>query len=271
MLNYKKAKKIICASLVFCMIFCISMAAFAETFSDINGHWAKGVIEKWAGRNVIKGYDGKFMPDDNIIRGDFALILSRIIEFDKKAENNFVDLNSDDYYADAILKLNYAGIMQGDGDTVRPNDNLTREEAFVLICRAYGFSTVGVAGDADVKFADKADISDWAYDAVIMMCLRKIVNGSDDNKIHPQDSITRAEVIKILDNIELMQTAVEAPEEIEIITDENFLNPGGGSGYHGTGSGGGTGGGGGSEQKDNIEVTDDTTVEESFTDVGGIW
>lgn len=70
-------KFITAAIIIGSMLSAISTNAFAAydeeqelingQFTDINGHWAEAVIEKWQDKNIIAGYpDGTFRPDDYV-------------------------------------------------------------------------------------------------------------------------------------------------------------------------------------------------------------
>lgn len=195
----KQIKRVVSGVLAIAVIAISSFSVCAARFSDTGNHWAERVIDKWSDKGVIRGYDGKFSPDLPIIRGDFAVIISRVISGadESDLENVFSDLNTDTYYSNAVLLLNKKGIMLGSDGMVRPNDNITREEAFVMLSRAYD-----VKGISDeISFEDESEVSDWAYAVISSMCKNGTIKGSSDNKIHPKDSVTRAEVVQLLENI----------------------------------------------------------------------
>ena len=195
----KQIKRVVSGVLAIAVIAISSFSVSAAKFSDTGNHWAERVIDKWSEKGVIRGYDGKFSPDLPIIRGDFAVIISRVISGagESDLENVFSDLNTDTYYSNAVLLLNKKGIMLGSDGMVRPNDNITREEAFVMLSRAYD-----VKGISDeISFEDGNEVSDWAYAVISSMCKNGTIKGSSDNKIHPKDSVTRAEVVQLLENI----------------------------------------------------------------------
>ena len=196
-MNISRKFKVIISVFVLTVLFLMQCGlAYAIGFNDTDGHWAKSVIEIWADKGVISGYDGYFYPDDEIIRGDFAIIVSRVANYNDKAENVFLDLDDEEYYADAVLKLYKNGIMIGNDGFVRPTEPITREEAFVMLDRVYKFKS----DNKSIKFIDKNEISDFAYPSVLAMCGHKLISG-DNNLLMPQKSITRAEIVKILDNI----------------------------------------------------------------------
>ena len=122
------------AILVFAML---SGSVLAANYSDTQGHWAAEQIAKWSDAGILQGADGMFRPNDPITRGEMAVILDRLMDYQTAASNNFSDLGQA-FYTDAILKANAAGVIKGDGATVRPKDNITREEAVVMLGRALG-------------------------------------------------------------------------------------------------------------------------------------
>ncbi len=214
----KRMRRMISGVLAVAVISIAPLSVSAANFSDTENHWAERVIDKWSEKGVIRGYDGKFSPDLPIIRGDFAVIISRVLSDteDSALENVFSDLNTDAYYANAVLQLNKKGIMLGSDGVVRPSDNITREEAFVMLSRAYD-----IEGISDkINFEDENEVSDWAYAVISSMCKDGTIKGSSDNKIHPKDSVTRAEVVQLLENINKLSVS-DMPE-----IDKNIIEVG---------------------------------------------
>lgn len=164
-------------------------------FSDTNGHWAKSAIEKWSGYGVISGYKGLFRPNDSITRGEMAVILNNMMDYKISAKNKFTDLPAGQFYTDAMLKANAAGIILGDGSTVRPTDKISREEAAVMLARA--FAVKESSGSA--KFNDAASVASWAKGYVVSMEEKGYINGSN-NSFQPKAKITRAEIVTIINN-----------------------------------------------------------------------
>lgn len=240
-MNRTKIKRTVCALVACSACFSGCLTGYAANFSDISGHWAKSVIEKWSDKGVIQGFEGKFNPNNSITRGDMAVILNKLMNYQDKGENEFSDMEDDAYYADSVLKLNAAGIMFGSDGRVRPTEFITREEAFVMLDRIYKFT-----GEADsTGFSDEAEISDWAKKAILAMCENKIINGND-GKINPKLNITRAEIIQLLENIAeyLEKIAGKIEDEIEFIFGGSTggIIIGGGSSSGGSSSGGVSGG-----------------------------
>ena len=186
-------KKLLSLALAALLAASSAVGASAATFSDTAGHWAESAIERWSGYGVINGYNGKFMPDGKITRGEMAVILDKLMGYQVAAENTFHDLKAGMYYTEPILKANAAGAMNGDGKGgVRPTANITRQEAAVLIANALGTGK----SDSTLSFSDAGSIASWAYGYVAALADRAVVSGET---FRPTVAITRAEVVTMLD------------------------------------------------------------------------
>ncbi len=112
------------------------------------------------------------------------------------SENTFNDINDGDWYKDDVLKNNKAGNILGDGENIRPNDFITREEFAVIICKALYIDPVL----EETGFNDDSEISDWAKGYVNALHKSNYINGRENNNFEPKAFITRAEVVKVLDS-----------------------------------------------------------------------
>jgi len=177
------------------VIVMLPATALAASYTDVSGHWAQAAIEKWSDLGIIQGSDGNFRPNDYITRGEMAVVIDRVMQYKTKAPNVFSDLDSN-FYTDAMLKANAAGVILGDGMTIRPSDNITREEAVVMLGRALGLTEKNAS---DASFTDSANISSWALGYVNAMAAKGYIHGSD-GRVNAGAFITRAEIITILDN-----------------------------------------------------------------------
>ncbi len=167
---------------------------FAVEYNDINNHWANSEIVKWSKIGIIQGSDGRFRPNDAVTRGEMAVIIDRIMKFDKPSENSFTDLD-ENFYTKSLLGANSAGIIVGENGIIRPKDKLTREEATVIIGRA-----LGVQRSNTSTFSDTREISDWAKGYVFGMAEKGYITGMGENNFEPKSYVSRAQVVKLLDN-----------------------------------------------------------------------
>ena len=169
----------------------------AQKFSDTVGHWAFQAIETWAGYDVLNGSDGKFRPDAPITRAEMATVLDNMMNYQTAAKNTFSDVPASAWYADAVLKANAAGILNGDGmGHATPTANITREQAALMLARAFAVPEGTKAG---TKFTDADTISAWAAPQVYGMEKAGYISGFE-GKFNPKNNITRAEVVTIINN-----------------------------------------------------------------------
>ncbi len=171
--------------------------AFATNYSDTKSHWAKDRIDKWSNLGIFNGSNNKFRPNDYITRGELAIVINNILKYQNKAENTFTDLDQK-FYTEALLKANYAGIINGSDKKIRPRDRATREEAAAMLVKAFSINAKA-QGDY-LKFTDSSQISGWAVSSVNAMASNGYVNGDQRKKFNPKSNITRAEIVTILDN-----------------------------------------------------------------------
>ena len=173
-------------------------SVLAASYKDVEGHWGEKAIAKWSDYGVVNGDGENFRPDDALTRGEFAVIISALLELDEaSAANPFTDLG-EKFYKDAILKCYKAGIFAGDADgKIRPEDVITREEAMVILGRALDIAPEN--GDLN-NFSDGLSTSDWAKGYVKAFVDAGLVSGMGDNKLMPKGVITRAACMQILNN-----------------------------------------------------------------------
>lgn len=127
-----------------------------------------------------------------------ACILDNIMDYQSASKNTFSDLKAGQFYTNAVLKANAAGIINGNGATLlRPTDKITREEAVVMMAKAFA---VNEGTTSNTQFSDEKEVSSWARASVFGMEAKGYVNGNK-GKFNPKANITRAEIVAILNNI----------------------------------------------------------------------
>ncbi len=248
----RKFRKTMAMLLALAMVFTAfgAVTVSAASFSDTQGHWAESVIDKWSGAGVVNGYsDGTFRPDSNITRAELAKVISTAGKFTAEADVNFSDVADGDWYVSDLKKCVAQGVIGGyEDNTFRPDNEVTREEAAAMFQRAYKVNSHGL-----ITFADSDQISAWATTAISAMVGTGIINGYEDNTFRPAASITRAEVVKILDGISSVGTepgASAAPGKNDVSSGTVVSGGLGGSGTGGGFSNSGFGGGGGGSTGD---------------------
>lgn len=168
-------------------------------FGDMEGHWSAGAVDRWSGSGIFQGDEnGNFLPDKEMTRAEFAQMLDNLMGYPVKAENKYADVPADAWYADAVLKLTAAGVMEGDGSNAMPNAPISREQAAVLLCRALSLKP---SAEAKILFDDAYQVSSWARDAVAALAQRDMIAGVGENNFAPALDINRASVAQMMNNM----------------------------------------------------------------------
>ena len=175
----------------------------APAFTDIHNHWAADNILFAASRGLLSGTsDTTFSPNTGMTRGMFVTALGRLagINPDSYKTGKFTDVKADAYYAPYVNWAAQNGIVEGvTATTFAPDSNINREQMAVIMAnyaKKLGYDLPKTL--QAVTFADNAQISSWAKNAVRAMQQAGILAGKNGNKFDPKGTATRAEVATIL-------------------------------------------------------------------------
>ena len=176
----------------------VGASAVEPTYDDIAGHWAEASIERWSGHGIIQGNNGKFNPDGQLTCAHFAAILARLLKLPAAKDAGFSDNTPDAWHYDAINRCAAAGILKGNlNGTVTPNAPITRERAMVMLGRALGIEPIE---NPDLtQFADGAQVASYARGMLAALIKAGVVGGVTADQLAPQNNITRAATVTILD------------------------------------------------------------------------
>ncbi|MEK0316487.1 carbohydrate binding domain-containing protein [Cohnella sp. 56] len=166
------------------------------SFQDIKGHWAEAAIAELAHAGVLKGYEnGTFRPDQPVTRAEWIAQLWRVMGWKSGSGSaKFKDVKQGAWYADAVNAAAQAGIAEGFADgSFRPDRAVTREEAAVLLERAFlSEDGAGESKDSNV-FKDSGDIAEYAAKPISAMQAEGVIAGYPDGTFRPKRNVTRAE------------------------------------------------------------------------------
>ena len=194
-------RKLLSIFLAFAMsvsLLTVGASAVEPTYGDIAGHWAEASIERWSGHGIIQGNNGKFNPNGQLTCAHFAAILARLLKLPAAKDAGFSDNTPDAWHYDAINRCAAAGILKGNlNGTVTPNAPITRERAMVMLGRALGIEPIE---NPDLtKYADAAQVASYARGMLAALIEAGVVGGVTADQLAPQNNITRAATVTILD------------------------------------------------------------------------
>ena len=180
----------------------------AETvkFNDLAQYgWAEDAIYHLAEEGVIQGTSNTtYTPASNIRRGDYILILSRLLDLKSDADAaDFTDVPKDSYYYEAIMTARALGIAQGDGEQFHPEAPITRQDMITLTMRAVEATGYlpELNGEADLsRFLDSSDVAVYAQESMKAAVGQEFIIG-DQNLLDPLGYTTRAQAAVFVERI----------------------------------------------------------------------
>lgn len=148
------------------------------------------------------GYpDGTIHPNASITRAEVAAVFYRLLTDEARAfcwseTNRFTDTDPNRWYHISVSSLTSAGILAGYPDgTFGPDKPITRAEFASIAMR---FVKASVPGGAD-RFSDIAE--SWAREEINAAAALGIVSGYPDGTFRPQQPITRAEAVTLVNGL----------------------------------------------------------------------
>ena len=179
-----------------------ALGASPSDFVDFPNDWSTGAMTAAVENGLLGGVgDGRIAPQGEVTRAQMAAIINRAFGAEKQASlSSYSDVAADAWYAVDMAKAVQMGTFSGTGNgLLEPDRAITREEAFSVLARAFALE----AGDDSslASFSDGAQVSSWAKGSVSAMVAAGYVNGSDGNRLNPQQTITRAEFAAVMSKI----------------------------------------------------------------------
>ena len=164
---------------------------------EIKKVWTPAELNARDHFSYIKGYgNNMFAPNRTITRAEVAMIFARLsINQSVSGAPQFKDVKAGDWYKTAVDIVARQGVVKGYEDgTFRPNQPITRRE-FAAIAARY-------AGNIDTwrTFRDVPS-TDWAYTLINRVGGAGWITGYEDNTFRPNNLITRAEVVAIVNRM----------------------------------------------------------------------
>ena len=146
----------------------------------------------------LLGYeDGTVRPEGSITRAEVATIFFRLLTDESRDKfwsqtNDYTDVPADAWYNNAVSTLSNAGILDGYEDgTFRPDGNITRAEFATITARFLEASYDGGNRFPDID-------GHWAAEYINEAANAGIVDGYEDGTFRPQQNITRAEAVTMV-------------------------------------------------------------------------
>ena len=171
-------------------------------FSDVNDDdWFRTDVEYVMENGLMQGTGaGVFSPSAQTTRAMIVTILWRLDGSPAESKAEFSDVNQNDYFYYAVSWAASNNIVSGySADKFAPDDNATREQLTAIIYRYALFKKYDMTGLSVLDaYADKNSVSGYAVDAFKWAIANKIITGTSNDMLSPQDFVQRSQVAAIL-------------------------------------------------------------------------
>lgn len=176
---------------------------YGSSFTDVRGHWAEDVINKWAVSGIIEGISNtEFGVEAKMTRADLCVLIARILGIKGTGnKGDASDIVNGKYYTDSVRwAIENGGLLVEDGKA-RPEKYITREEAAYLLYKSFNVVDSGITDNSLHRFKDKEDIDKRYIAGIEGLVGLQMMSGDTPETISPKKHLKRGECIKLLDNI----------------------------------------------------------------------
>lgn len=160
-----------------------------------------GLLDTVNHKAYVSGRGGQtFAPNGSLTRAEaaqmlYALMTEQAHKQYGRTSCSLRDVAAGCWYTTAVSTLANAGAISGYSDgTFRPNKEITRAEFVTILTGIYGEDTTKGMPFSDVGHS-------WCYDAVATAYANGWVSGYSDGTFRPNQTITRAEAVVILNSV----------------------------------------------------------------------
>ena len=155
----------------------------------------------------LSGKKRVYDPDQTMTRQEFAAVITRWLDVDtavySEGKLSFSDASKiQDWAKDSVKAAVALGYMAGKAvsgtDTVNfdPTGPISRQEVMTVIGRIQekGYP------EAPLQFKDAKDVASWALPYASALVGQGVITGYD-GKLHPNGNVTRAQIAKIISEL----------------------------------------------------------------------
>lgn len=196
-----------------------AFAASPEDFTDFPTDWSAAGLRSAVQNGLLNGSNGQINSSGLLIRAQMAAIVNRAFAARKTADLSvYSDANTSAWYYNDLELAVAMRTFQGANGKLNPETPITREEAFVVLARAFALES----DDTSVlnNYTDGASVSAWAQSSVAALIENGYVNGAN-GKLNPKTSITRAEFAKVIS--EMASTYADADDSLSATLDGSVI------------------------------------------------
>ncbi len=185
----------------------LNMAVFNDVPNNI---WYTKAVNYVAEKSLMNGTGASFKPMDSTSRAMLVTVLYRMAgspEDEGNVSETFKNCVDGSYYANAVLWASQNNIVNGYGDSFKPNQAVTRQEMAKIL---YGYDKVMEKGGdvvtIELTYTDLSTIANWALEGVNYCTAAGYMSGSN-NQFNPKGNAVRAMTAQVLMNMTVEKEA----------------------------------------------------------------
>lgn len=182
-------------------------------FTDVaEGAWYYDYIVTAYENGLMTGVsETEFAPDVAVTRAMLVAMVYQLEgspEVEGAASELFTDVADDAWYADALVWCSANGLLEGfEGETFDADTVITREDVAVMLYAYELYNGAEEVTDAELAWADAADVTEDAVAAVAYCTESGLMNGVTEAEFAPDGNATRAQCATVL--VRLFEAASE--------------------------------------------------------------
>lgn len=171
-----------------------------KTPVDIESHFAEKELDFFYKKGMLTIYEGNLLkPNKSVTRAEFIAFTNRVLGFDRITPDSnsvFKDVPSDAWFAKEVSRAVKVGYISTSSENFRPNDNITRQEAAVVLTNIFNNKDTNL--NSLSKFKDGDKVAEWAKSSMEGAIEMGYIIGDTNKNLNPTKSVTRGEMALML-------------------------------------------------------------------------
>ncbi|MBR5640798.1 MAG: S-layer homology domain-containing protein [Firmicutes bacterium] len=235
----RTTRKIITLIAALALLFASVVPAFAEGFSDLEGHWSQTFMEKLVEKGIMAGYtDGTIKPDKTVSAAEAFVMLANLYDLkDAAKEEIYKDYGdkvaelSDVSWANNQLAICMAAgiITESELKNITLSAEMPKQNLAVYMIRAIQRTEdAAKLNEAELEYKDAADITSKCLGSVALLTEMGVVSGDTEGNFTPKASVTRGVfatmLCNILDYLEKENIKLKLDDYLGLDTAEGILS-----------------------------------------------
>ena len=170
-------------------------------FPDMKGHWAEAALKKGITLGLLKGSNGKMLPNDPVRGSEALTILNRALgASEQDSTASLAASQQNQWYTSELGKAIHLNLIDA-ADSRNFANAATRAEAFVYIVRAFVYDRAESGTDELSVFTDTGSMTTAQKQAAAALVASGVIKGDTATTLAPDKKLTRAEFVTMITRI----------------------------------------------------------------------